>query len=203
MVSAVTRRIDMPDELTPEVARGEIEKLRSSEEVKNVMHPSHERALQSLAEMYAKAHPEPAEEQPQPAETPSETPPKAEEPTEEDPFGVPPAELAAMDGLRAEWGEDYDLYLSQAQGLAAEYAKTFGNEFVEWLETSRAGSHPLIIKSFQAWANGLQGPDVSPSEARELVKVLRAGEYYGRGNSKMHDVLKDVVGRLYEIGYEG
>jgi hypothetical protein len=78
----------MPDELTPETARGEIEKLRSSDEVKNVMHPSHERALQSLAEMYARAHPEPAEEQPT---EPKATDPKAEQTeSKADPLDNPP-----------------------------------------------------------------------------------------------------------------
>jgi hypothetical protein len=191
----------MSDELTPEMARVEIEKLRNSDEVKQVMHPSHDRALQSLAEMYARAHPEPEEAQPtepKAEETPTEPTP---EPTEEDPFGVPAAEMDNLQDLRSEWGSDFDRNLAQAQGLAAEYAKSFGNEFVEWLETSRAGSHPLIIKSFRSWAVGEPGPEVTPSEARELIKVLRSGEYYGRGNSKMHDVLKDVVGRLYEIGF--
>jgi hypothetical protein len=193
------------DAQTPEAIRADIDQLRNSPEVKEIMHPSHDRALQTLSEMYAKLHPEPEEtpsETTQPTDQPSDQP---SEPTaeEEDPFGVPAAEMEALSGLRSEWGSDFDRNLAQAQGLAAEYAKTYGNEFVEWLETSRAGSNPLIIKSFAAWAVGEEGPQVSPAEARELVKVLRAGEYYGRGNSKMHDVLKDVVGRLYEIGYEG
>jgi hypothetical protein len=192
----------MPDELTPDAAKAEIEKLRSSDEVKNVMHPSHERALQSLAEMYAKAHPEPVEEQPTEPKA-EETDPKAEptEPAEEDPFGVPATEMEGLKDLRSEWGADFDRNLAQAQGLAAEFAKTYGNEFVGWLETSRAGSNPLIIKAFRSWAVGEPGPEVSAAEARELVKVLRAGEYYGRGNSRMHDVLHNIVTKLYELGY--
>jgi hypothetical protein len=194
----------MPDEITPEMARVEIEKLRSSEEVKNVMHPSHERALQSLAEMYAKAHPEPVEEQPTPTE-PKETEPTAEPTTpkeEVDPLGVPEAELQGLDGLRQEWGSEFDTRLQQAQGVAAEFTRQYGDEFVGWLETSRAGSNPLIIKAFSAWAVGEPGPEVTPSEARELVKVLRAGEYYGRGNSRMHEVLHNVITKLYQIGFE-
>jgi hypothetical protein len=194
----------MPDEITPEMARGEIETLRGSDEIKQVMHPSHDAALRTLADLYSRAYP--SEEEAPPETEPNAEEPKVEvstEPTEEDPFGVPAAEMEGLSGLRSEWRDDFDRNLAQAQGLAAEYAKSFGSEFVEWLETSRAGSHPLIIKSFRSWAVGEPGPEVSPSEARELIQILRAGEYYGKGNSKMHDVLKDVVGRLYEIGYEG
>jgi hypothetical protein len=179
--------------------RSEIDTILQTDSYRNSFHPDHPATQEKVQALYSRLYPNEEEE------APSETEPKAEEtePTtpEEDPFGVPATEMEGLKDLRSEWGSDFDRNLEQAQGLAAEYAKTYGNEFVEWLETSRAGSHPLIIKSFQAWANGLQGPEVSPSEARELVKVLRAGEYYGRGNSKMHDVLKDVVGRLYEIGY--
>ena len=35
------------DEMTPEVARTEIERMRGTDEIKNVMHPSHEAALRT------------------------------------------------------------------------------------------------------------------------------------------------------------
>jgi hypothetical protein len=194
--------------MEPSEIRGQIDTILQSDSYRNTFSPDHLQTQEKIQALYAELYPDetPNEQTPPPSETEpkaAETEPKAEETPEEDPFGVPAAEMDNLQDLRSEWGSDFDRNLAQAQGLAAEYAKTYGNEFVEWLETSRAGSHPLIIKSFHAWANNLQGPEVSPSEARELVKVLRSGEYYGRGNSKMHDVLKDVVGRLYEIGYEG
>jgi hypothetical protein len=189
------------EEQTPEVSpvRQQINEIRASKAYLDNMHPSHEEALQTISRLYAVEYPDPEPETP--TETPSET---RSEPTPEaadDPLGVPPAEMEGLQDLRSEWGTNFDQNLQQAQGLAGEFAKTYGNEFVDWMETSRAGSNPLIIKAFRSWAVGEPGPEVTPSEARELIKVLRAGTYYGRADSKMHDVLHAVIMKLYELGY--
>jgi hypothetical protein len=194
----------MPDEPTNDVSpiRQQINEVRSSKAYTDQWHPSHLQALDTLSRLYSQEYPDPEAPPEQPTEPKAEaTDPKAEETPEEDPFGVPATEMEGLKDLRSEWGADFDRNLAQAQGLAAEFAKTYGNEFVGWLETSRAGSNPLIIKAFRSWAVGEPGPEVLAAEARELVKVLRAGEYYGRGNSRMHDVLHNIVTKLYELGY--
>jgi hypothetical protein len=185
--------------MVDETIQAQITDLRNSDEIKNAFHPSHEAALKTLSELYSRGYPEAT-----PEATPTAEQPTPEQPTAEptpDPLAVPQAELDGLDGLRSEWGSEFDANLQQAQNLAGEFAKTYGNEFVDWMEESRAGSHPLIVKSFAAWAKGESGPDVSPTEARELIEVLRGGTYYAKGNSRMHDVLHQVISKLYEIGY--
>jgi hypothetical protein len=190
------------DDMTPEVARAEIDRLRGSEEIKNVMHPSHDRALQSLAEMYAKLHPE---ETAPPTETPGEAPSETPTPTPQVTSfeGVPEGEVQGLADLKSEWGAEFDAKIQQAQGVATQFTRKFGDEFVDWMETSRAGSNPLIIKTFAALASGQPAPDISADQARELIEVLKAGGYYGRGNSLMHDALHNIITKLYEVGFGG
>jgi hypothetical protein len=176
----------------------EIDRVRASDELKNVMHPSHERALQTLSELYARLHPEPVEE---PVENPEVVEPTQQTLKVEDIDAVPQAELDGLAPLREEWGSSFDSNLQQAQSLAGRFSQEYGSEFDDWLEDSRAGSHPLVVKAFASWAKGEAGPDVSPQQARELIEVLRSGTYYGRADSKMHDVLHSVITKLFEIAY--
>jgi hypothetical protein len=186
------------DEMTPEVARTEIDRLRSSDEIKNVMHPSHERALQSLAEMYAKAHPEPEEAPPeQPTETLGEPP--SEAPT--DPLDNPltPEEGEAIASLKTAWGADWEANVTAAQGVVESLSKDLGYDVADFLEDSRLGSDATTIKAMAAWSRGEKGPDISPDEAHAILTKVRKSALYQKGDSRARDTLLDVVQALYRV----
>jgi hypothetical protein len=167
------------------------------------LHPEFPATQARLGRLYETLYPISVPEADAPASQPVSVAEQVEaQPTPETSFedGVADeAEDLALKPLRQEWGAAYQENIAQAQAMAGRLIEKYGDEFVDWMEDSRAGSAPLVIKAFHAWANGLSGPDVTPTETRRLIKVLRGGTYYAKGNSAMHDVLHAVITKLYEI----
>jgi chemotaxis regulatin CheY-phosphate phosphatase CheZ len=186
----------MPDEMSPEVARAEIDRLRGSDEVKNVMHPSHERALQSLAEMYAKAHPEPSEEVEGATKEASEVHENAIETDDPEQAAI----QEALQPLRDEWRGDFDKNIAAAQGLVEHMTKEMGTDVAEVFDT--IGNSPRVIRALYDWSQGRDGGDLTPDDAKAIIGLIQKSEVYQRGISQTSEVLRNVMAALYQAAYK-
>jgi hypothetical protein len=183
----------MADEVSP--IRAEIDRLRASEALKSPLHPSHEAALTTLSRLYAAEY---KEDEPAKSEEVEATKAvhqdalKVDNPQEA-------AEQAALQPLRQEWAGQWDANIEAAQGVVESLSKDLGYDVADFLEDSRLGSHPTVIKSMWSWSRGEPGPDISAAEARSILDMARKSELYQKGDSRARDTLLDVVQALYRV----
>jgi hypothetical protein len=109
------------------------------------------------------------------------------------------AARAASDSLKAEWGSSWEANLTAAQGMVDNLSKDLGYDVADFLEDSRLGSHPIVVKAMAAWSRGEPGPEVSPAEARAIIDMAMKSDLYRKGDSRARDTLLDVVQALYRV----
>jgi hypothetical protein len=192
----------MPDKMEISAVRGEIDRLRSSEAIKNVMHPSHEQALSTLSKLYAQEYPEPDADPPKPEEV--EATKGEAEAVHEEALKVDDPEAAAVQEalkpLKEEWGASYESNVTAAQGLVENLTKEMGMEAVELFDD--IGSHPTVIKACFEWSQGRDGGELSPEQAKEVIALIQKSRVYQAGISQTSEVLRNVMAALYEVAYK-
>jgi hypothetical protein len=107
--------------------------------------------------------------------------------------------------LRAEWGGGYAYNLSLAQAGARQ---TLGQEFVDLMETTGLGNHPVVIKACRRLgqerkehgdlpANAQTGNLLGPEAARQRIAEIRGDKThpFHKGDK---DALTEMT-RLYEL----
>jgi hypothetical protein len=109
------------------------------------------------------------------------------------------AEEQALQPLRQEWAEQWDANVEAAQGMVESLSKGLAYDVADFLEGSRLGSHPIVIKAMYAWSRGEPGPDISPAEARAILDMARKSDLYQKGDSRARDTLLDVVSALHRV----
>jgi hypothetical protein len=109
------------------------------------------------------------------------------------------AEEQALQPLRQEWAEQWDANVEAAQGMVESLSKDLAYDVADFLEDSRLGSHPIVIKAMYAWSRGERGPDISPAEARAILDMARKSDLYQKGDSRARDTLLDVVSALHRV----
>jgi hypothetical protein len=194
----------MPDEMSPEISavRGEIDRLRSSEAIKNVMHPSHEQALSTLSKLYAQEYPEPDADPVKPEEVEATKADanavKVEALKVDDPEQA--AIQEALAPLKSEWGTNYEANIEAAQGLVEHMTREMGVEVAAVFDT--IGNSPLIVKNLFEWSQGRPGQDLSSAEAKEVIQLLQRTDAYKSGASRTSETVQQIVQALYQIAYQ-
>src|SRR5687767_13229347 len=135
----------MPDEMTPEKSaiRSEIDSILQSDSYRNAFSPDHPATQEKVQALYSKLYPEEGGEPEQPRETPSATLPTP------DALDSPltPEEAQHISPLQQEWGSNWQANVEAAQGVVESLSKDLGTDVADFLEDSRLGSHPIVIKA--------------------------------------------------------
>jgi hypothetical protein len=193
--------------LSPEKAavRAEIDRLLQADSYRSVLHPDHEKTQAHLGKLYSELYPEPEADPNAPAFQPNEPAKPLEEVKPAGPFEdgvVDEVEAKALDPLKAEWGTDWDSRVEAAQGVVRHLNRELGFDVDDFLEDSRLGSHPIVIRAMYDWSQGRPGPDVTPAQAKELLALATKSEIYRTGHGKTREAIVDLVHGLYSIAYD-
>jgi hypothetical protein len=187
----------MPDEMTPEKSAiwSEIDSILQSDSYRNAFSPDHPATQEKVQALYSKLYPEEGGEPEQPRETPSATLPTP------DALDSPltPEEAQHISPLQQEWGSNWQANVEAAQGVVESLSKDLGTDVADFLEDSRLGSHPIVIKAMYAWSRSEPGPDISAAEAKAILDMARKSELFQKGDSRARDTLLDVVQALYSV----
>jgi hypothetical protein len=185
------------EEQTPSPIRAEIDRLRSSEEVTNAFHPSHEKALETLSKLYSQEYPDAEPVNPEDATKAEAVHEVGKVDALDNPLTL--EEGQALTSLQQEWGASWQANVEAAQGVAESLSKDLGMDVFDFLEDSRLGSHPTVVRAMFEWSQGRPGPDVTPAEAKAILDMARQSDLYLKGSSKARDTLLDVVSALYRV----
>jgi hypothetical protein len=193
--------------LSPEKAavRAEIDRLLALPAYRNPISPEHPAVQERLGKLYSDLYPEPAPDPDAPAFRPNEPAKPLEEVKPAGPFEdgvVDEVEAKALDPLKAEWGTDWDSRVEAAQGVVRHLNRELGFDVDDFLEDSRLGSHPIVIRAMYDWSQGRPGPDVTPAQAKELLALATKSEIYRTGHGKTREAIVDLVHGLYSIAYD-
>jgi hypothetical protein len=101
--------------------------------------------------------------------------------------------------LKQEWAGQWEANVTAAQGMVESLSKGLAYDVADFLEDSRLGSHPTVVRAMYAWSRGEPGPDVSPAEAKAILDMARKSDLYQKGDSRARDTLLDVVQALYRV----
>jgi hypothetical protein len=186
--------------MEPEVSpiRQQIDEIRSSKAFLDNMHPSHEKAMETISKLYAQEYPEVETPTEQPTETLANPTSKVESVGQVD-NPLTPEEGQALTSLQQEWGASWQANVEAAQGVAESLSKDLGMDVFDFLEDSRLGSHPTVVRAMFEWSQGRPGPDVTPAEAKAILDMARKSDLYLKGDSRARDTLLDVVSALYRV----
>jgi hypothetical protein len=189
----------MESEVSP--IRAELDTLIKSPAYLDPFHADNEKARATAQKLYATLYKDEGEE-PAPLEEVEGTLEEAQEVQREvgridNPEAY--AEEQAIAPLKAEWGADWEANVTAAQGMVESLSKDLGYDVSDFLEDSRLGSHPIVIKAMYAWSRGEPGPDISAAEANAILAMVRKSDLYQKGDSRARDTLLDVVQALYRV----
>lgn len=119
------------------------------------------------------------------------------------------AEATALDGLKTEWGAAYDQNVQLARAALAHYGD---DAFSKYLDTSRLGNHPAMLRIMQKLGvqlaeDGLIGKDgdgngsaLSPAEAQQQINALRGdAEFRKVYMDRAAPGHKDAVARMQAL----
>jgi hypothetical protein len=181
----------MPDEPTP--IRQQIEEIRGSKAYLDNLHPSHEAAMKTIADLYSREFPEPDADPPKPEEVEGTL--KDAQEVQADALKVDDPEQAkiqeALAPLKSEWGTNYEANIEAAQGLVAQMTREMGLEAVELFDD--IGNHPTVIKACFEWSQGRDGGELSAEQAKEVIALIQKSGVYQRGISQTSEVLRNVM----------
>src|SRR5918992_2608580 len=135
----------MEENFTPEQSaiRKEIDTLRQTDSYLNSFHVDYPATQEKVQALYLKLYPEEGGEPEQPRETPSATSPTP------DALDSPltPEEAQHISPLQQEWGSNWQANVEAAQGVAESLSKDLGMDVLDFLEDSRLGSHPTVVRA--------------------------------------------------------
>lgn len=118
------------------------------------------------------------------------------------------AEQQAIAGLKTEWGQAFDAKLTDAKAALAHYG---GEDLVAYLNETRLGNDPRILKTFAALGaqlreDGIVGrgggaPDAySPAEAQQQINGLKADAQFMKAYTSRNDPgHKDAVAKMQRL----
>jgi len=182
--------------------RQQINEIRSSKAYQDNLHPSHEDAMRTIADLYSREFPEP--DAPLPSSEEVEGTLKEAQALRDDMIKVDDPVAAkiqeALQPLREEWKGDFEKNVTAAQGLVEHLAREMGLEAIELFDD--IGSDATIIRVCYEWSQGRDGGDVSPDEAKRLIGLIQKSRVYQAGSSQTSEVLRNVVAALYTVAYQ-
>jgi len=124
------------------------------------------------------------------------------------------AEEQGVASLRTEWGQAFDQKLGDAKAGLAHYAE---GDLVAYLEQSRLGNDPRLIKTFaklgaQLREDGIVGRGgagdggmKSPTEARQEIAALRQDAQFSKaymdGKAPGHKEAVERMSRLHQMAF--
>jgi hypothetical protein len=76
----------------------------------------------------------------------------------------------AMEALKGEWGDDYE---NRINGAKNALSKLTGDDFKQFLEDTRAGDHPALIKAFDSIARAMKESDILDGGKPNLTKDVQ------------------------------
>jgi hypothetical protein len=181
--------------------RQEIDRLRASEALKNPLHPSHPKALDTLSKLYSQEYREP-DDPPPAAEEIEATKAEVNEVEVEALKVDDPAQAAieeSLKPLKESWGAAYEENVKSAQDLTANLVKEYGIDSAEVFD--QIGNSPLVIRNLYAWSRGEPGDNLTADEAKEVIQLLQRTDAYKSGASRTSETVQQIVQALYEIAY--
>jgi hypothetical protein len=188
------------DEQTP--IQQQITEIRGSKAYLDNMHPSHEKAMETISKLYAAEYKDPDEE-PAPPEVVEGLKAEVSE-VQAEALKVDDPEQAkiqeALQPLKDEWKGDYDKNIAAAQGVVAHMTREMGTDVAEVFDT--IGNSPRVIRALYEWSQGRDGGDLTPDDAKEVIGLIQKSEVYQRGISHTSEVLRNVMAALYQAAYK-